>query len=579
MRRRSIGGKENISAGWAFLRAESCGLTLILLFAGILVFVHVHEIECTEAPPTEWTQTYGGGSEDYGYCVIQTSDGGYAIAGETNAFGSWDSYLVKTYPNGTMEWDQAYGRLDAWEGAHSIVQTNDGGYALAGYYQHQFIPPTLNNYDFYLVRTNSSGHEKWHRGYGSAWPEDEIAHCVIEISQGMMRYAMVGEDEYDIWFLRVEDLGGEPGPVKHYGGAGVDNAYSLIQIKDGYLIAGYTTSYGAGNQDFWLIRTDTTGEPLWNRTYGGADNEIAYSVVQANDGGFAMAGYTGPSGGPYDFLLVKTDYYGNPEWNQTFGGTGSETARSVVQTSDGGYALAGSTNFFGSWDFWLVKTDVNGNMQWNKTMGGEDQEVAYSMVHTDDGGYAVAGYIWSESAGTSDVMLIKVASDIPDVAITEVTPCKTVVGEGYPMNINITAENQGSITENFDIDVHAGGFFAGRITDIVLEGGDSITLTFTWDTTGWQKRRYKISASTAPIPGELDTEDNSYNDGVVTITIVGDINNDKAVTIIDLFTLSKACGSTPSSPKWNANADIDNDLSVDNQDLAILSSNYGETDP
>lgn len=560
------------------LRAKSCGLILVLLFAGISAFFYVHETECMEAPPTEWTQTYGGEGWDYGHCVIQTSDGGYAVAGVTDSFGRReDSYLVKTYPDGTLEWEEAYGILDAWEGADSVVQTSDGGYALAGYRRYYMTPPIWLHYDFHLVKADSMGNLEWTESHGGGWPSDEKAHCVIQISDGA--YMMVGEIDYDVWLLKVR--GGSPWVSERYGGAGGDNAYSLIQVKDGYLIAGYTTSYGAGNQDFWLIRTDSSGNPQWNRTYGGAGSETAYSVVATGDGGYAVAGLTGPSGGPYDFLLVKTDYLGNLEWNQTYGGTGSETARSVVQTNDGGYAIAGSTNIHGSWDFWLVKTDADGNMQWNKTIGEGDDEVAYSLVHTSDGGYALAGYTWSESAA-ADVMLTKVAPDIHDIAITDVTPCKTVVGEGYPMNINITAENQGTMTENFDIDVRArsksGEFFVGRIADVTLEGGDFATLTLTWDTIGRQKDGYRISASVTPVPSELDTEDNNYSNGIVTITIVGDIDNDKAVTILDLFTLSQACGSTPSSPSWNANADIDNDLTVDNQDLAILSSSYGETD-
>jgi hypothetical protein len=198
---------------------------------------------------------------------------------------------------------------------------------------------------------------------------------------------------------------------KTYGGTSQDWPWSLVQTWDGgYALAGSTRSFGAGSDDFWLVKTDANGNVQWNKTYGGTGWDYAYALVQMADGGYALAGGTYSSGAGYDdFWLVKTDANGNMQWNKTYGGTGWDCATALVQTGDGGYALTGSTTSFGSGsnDFWLVKTDASGNMLWNKTYGGTGDDVAWSLVQTWDGGYALAGITGSFGAGGQDFWLVK----------------------------------------------------------------------------------------------------------------------------------------------------------------------------
>jgi hypothetical protein len=147
----------------------------------------------------------------------------------------------------------------------------------------------------------------------------------------------------------------------------------------------------------------------WIQSYGDTGHERAYSVVETSDGGYALGGSTSSFGaGGSDFWLIRTDAFGNVEWNQTFGGPLYDRAFSMIATSEGGFALAGPTSSFGNGlrDFWLVKTDVMGNIEWNQTYGGADAEVAYSLVQTSDGGYAIAGYRSYTDAGT-DFWLVK----------------------------------------------------------------------------------------------------------------------------------------------------------------------------
>lgn len=199
-----------------------------------------------------------------------------------------------------------------------------------------------------------------------------------------------------------------------FGGEGIEHAESVIQTSDGgYAIIGFTTPYGAINQDLLLVKTDSIGNEEWSKVFGGEGNEHGSSVIQTSDGGYALAGSTSSHGAINgDFWLVKTDPSGNAEWNNTFGGRGNDHAYSIIQTSEGGYALAGFTGSHGAGnqDFWLVKTDSSGNEEWSKTFGGMGFEWAYSVVQTSDEGYTLAGYTTSYGSGKHDFWVVKTSS-------------------------------------------------------------------------------------------------------------------------------------------------------------------------
>jgi hypothetical protein len=181
-----------------------------------------------------------------------------------------------------------------------------------------------------------------------------------------MTVEITGKTTPDGGLQRVLGLTGQQVWNRTYGGTKDDEAYSLVQTGDGgYALAGQTNSSGAGGYDAWLVKTDANGNMLWNKTYGGTGWDGATSLVQTGDGGYALAGQTNSFGaGSNDFWLVKTDANGNMLWNKTYGGTGDDGAYSLVQTGDGGYALAGYTKSSGAggYDAWLVKTDASGNI-------------------------------------------------------------------------------------------------------------------------------------------------------------------------------------------------------------------------
>ncbi len=368
-----------------------------------------------------WSRTYGGTGEDAVHSLIRTSDGGYAIAGYTRSYGAGnrDFWLVKTDASGTLQWDRTYGGANE-DFAESVVQTSDGGYAIAGY-THSY---GAGGSDFWLVKTDSAGNMMWNQTYGGAY-NDYAVSVVQTVDRG---YAIVGytysygtgtPTYSNFWFIKTDSVGNMEWN-RIFGEMYYDFGSSVIQTSDGgYAMAGNLLSYSA---PFWLLKTDTWGIPQWNKTYG--TDAFAVSVIETGDGGYALAGYTSPYGvSGNDFYLVKTDSVGTLQWNKTYGRAGRDVACSVVQTSDGGYALAGYTNSSGAGghDFWLVRTDAFGVTQWSRTYGGTSDDYAYSLVQTSDGGYAIAGQTNSYGAGGGDFWLVKsdVESGLAQTGLTD----------------------------------------------------------------------------------------------------------------------------------------------------------------
>ena len=378
-------------------------LELVVIFCSSLFLL----IPLVFASSVMWSKNYGGPKGEYARSLIVTSDGGYAIAGWTDSYGAGeeDFWLVKTDANGNIQWNQTYGGTGRDE-AQSVIQTSDEGYALVGY---TFSFGT-GNYDFWLIKTDVNGTMQWNKTFGG--PATDIAYSLVETSDGDLVLAgqtiSIGAESSDFWIIKT-DMFGNLQWDKKFGGSSTEEAYSVIETIDGgFMIAGFTNSFGSGNYDYWLVKTDSNGQMQWNQTYGGPSWDEARSVIQLNDGGYAIAGMTASFGaGSNDFWLLKTDVDGNIEWNQTYGTESYEKAYSLVESSDGGFALAGYVSYsvFEN-DFLLVKTDELGNMQLNKTYGGEDWQIAYSLVQTSDGGYALAGETLP-SIGTVDFWLIK----------------------------------------------------------------------------------------------------------------------------------------------------------------------------
>ena len=387
---------------------------LILSFIAVFVLLSFGFVVVVDANPSVWSQTYGGTSYDQAESLVETSDGGYAIAGFTHCFGAGeaDFWLVKVDSEGNMEWNKTYGGPD-YEWARSLIETSDGGYALAGY-TRSF---GAGEYDFWLVKTDAYGNMEWNKTYGG--PEHELFTSLVVTSDG--GYALAGSTAaatpWASWLVKTDAYGNMEWN-KTYGGTELDSVYSLVEASDGgYALAGTKFYLDAGESatDLWLLKTDAFGNMEWNQTYevvpslvDRAFSKALGSLVATSDGGYAITGVSSVFGSE-DFWLVKTDAAGSMEWNQTYGGPDLDWPTSLITTSDGGYTLAGTTNSSGAGDrdFWLIKTDSSGNMEWKKTYGGTEDDMAYSLIATSNGGYVLAGFTRSFGAGEADFWLVK----------------------------------------------------------------------------------------------------------------------------------------------------------------------------
>jgi len=313
---------------------------------------------------TLWTRTYGGVNWEEGYSVEQTTDGGYIIAGYTNSpgAGSDDVYLVKADSSGDTVWTRTYGGTgndDGW----SVQQTSDGGYVIAGCTWSFGAGAS----DVYLIRTDAHGDTLWTTTFGGAW--DEGGYSLRQTADGgyiITGYAhSFGAGYWDVYLVRTDTNGGTLW-TRTYGGTDNDVGTSAQPTTDGgYIIAGHAQSFGAGYWDIYLIKTDASGDTLWTRTFGGASGDCANSVQQTADGGYIIAGHTQSFGaGNWDVWLIKTDAYGDTLWTRTLGDTSDDGGRSVRQTADGGYIATGWTGSFvaDDYDVYLIKLDSLGNV-------------------------------------------------------------------------------------------------------------------------------------------------------------------------------------------------------------------------
>ncbi len=380
----------------------------IILFSIAFIFNFCKkEEEVDDAPdiPVSWTKTFGGTGIDEGISIQQTTDGGYIITGKTYLNGNFDVYLIKTDEIGTEQWYKTFGGTESDLG-FSVQQTIDGGFIITGCVE------SFGNggYDVYLIKTDGSGVEQWNKTFGGS--NNDIGNSVQQTTGGGYiicgSSSSFGNGNYDAYLIKTDGSGVEQWN-KTFGGTGIDEGLSIQQTTDGgYIITGKT--YLNGNFDIYLIKTDEIGTEQWYKTFGGTGIDEGYSVQQTTDGGYIITGYTTSFGsGQEDVYLIKTDENGEEEWYNTFGGTEYDLGFSVQQTTDGGFIITGCVESFGNggYDVYLIKTDDSGVEQWNKTFGNISRDYGNSVKQTSDGGYIICGYTTSFGSGQEDVYLIK----------------------------------------------------------------------------------------------------------------------------------------------------------------------------
>ncbi|MEN8208291.1 MAG: FlgD immunoglobulin-like domain containing protein [Candidatus Fermentibacteria bacterium] len=307
------------------------------------------------AGDTLWGKVFGSIEIDYGNCVDQTSDGGFIVVGETKSFGSvdLDMYVIRTDSQGDSIWSNHYGG-DGYDKAHWVSETFDGNYIICGY---------GNSYgagmeDAYLMKLDSNGTMLWLKTFGG--PMSDVSWELQETADhGYIMAGSYSGSDSDLWLIKT-DIDGNIIWENTYGGTQNDWGRSLDQTADGgYIILGNGFSNSAGLTDFQIVRTDSLGQEIWSGTYGGPNFDTGLSIRETDDQGFILIGWTRSFGaGDQDIWLLRTDSAGDTLWTQTYGAASYESCRVIQITEDGGYVFVGHTASYGGAEmYWLFKTE------------------------------------------------------------------------------------------------------------------------------------------------------------------------------------------------------------------------------
>ena len=366
-----------------------------------------------------WAKTYGGSDNDGLRSMQQTVDGGYIVTGTTQSFGSGevDFWILKLDNIGNIEWEKTYGGSKT-DFSLAVVQTPDGGYALGGLTNSV----GSGNFDTYLLKLNNEGDVAWQKTYGGSGGEGaESIQITADGGYILASYTWsFGSGGKDLWILKL-DSGGNVIWQKTYGGSADETSPHIQQTADGgYIIGGTTRSFGTVNGDIWVLKLDSYGNIIWQKTYGGSADEGMDHIIQTADGGYIIASHTQSFGaGGYDAWVLRLDSYGNIIWQKVYGQGGTDWPMSIQPIAEGGYLLTVASSPPSSSAAGLVlKLDEDGTIIWQKSYGGSN-DYCSSIQQTPDGGYIASGDTYSFGAGSNDFWLLKLDNngEIPNCNI------------------------------------------------------------------------------------------------------------------------------------------------------------------
>lgn len=346
--------------------------------------------------------TIGGTNTETSSSMIKTAQGGFALAGYVRppSGGNEDFYVTNINADGTVAWTRSIGGAGN-DNAYSIIQTTDGGFAVAG----STTSFGSGDVDLYVIKLDAAGNVVWSRTIGGTGTD--FARAIVQNSDGSFTVAgttrVLNTNNYDVYVVNLL-ANGTTNWEKIIGGTSEDQAYALIKTSDGgYAVAGYTKSFGIfPYSHVYVVKLTATGDITWTRTLGTTGGHIAFSIVQTSDGGYAVAGQASVSGNN-DVYVAKLDPSGIVTWNKSIGGTGNEIAYALIQTTDGGYAVAGQTGSFGSGQAYLIKLDGSGAVSWTNAVGVGGASA--TAVHQTNLGFVISGT--SMGYGSTDMYLVQ----------------------------------------------------------------------------------------------------------------------------------------------------------------------------
>jgi len=400
------------------------GITLLFIVSVIspLVFGNNNELKqlkqvsnLDDPPGIEWFQSYGGSESDFAWSVKQTNDGGYIFTGDTQSYGEYgttDAWLCKTDAYGNVLWNYAFGEpgFENMDVSWDVVLVSDGGYAFSGKTASYNVE---GDFEIWLVKTDENGIEEWNKTYGRG-----SGYSLHQTQDG--GYIIGGDRGYGRGsLLRTDSNGNEIWRNTFWGSPGNSAlGLSVDATSDGGFVLTGRLYYADDDieSDIFLIKTDADGVEVVNTTFGGPLNQArGESIQQTSDGGFALSGFIKDEDeNLINAWLIKTDAFGNEEWNQTFNepiNYRDYLANDCKQTQDGGYVLVGTKEpHSGLMDSFIIKTDSNGEKEWELTLEGPEtsDEHIQSVDLTQDGGFIAVGL----EGWYADAFLIKIGHKV-----------------------------------------------------------------------------------------------------------------------------------------------------------------------
>ena len=429
-----------------------------LLALLVTTFITTIQVMAQPLPPqVRWQAGFGGDSADVLYSAIPTADGGFLLGGEslsgTNgnktapARGGRDVWVIRLDSSGAKLWERSFGgALD--DGLFSMLQTTNGDFVLGGYSESgntgNKTSPNRGGRDFWVIRLDANGNAIWDQTYGGS--DDDNLQDIVETGDGGFicggySYSGISGNktssnfgDSDFWIVRLDSSGNRIWD-RSYGGTGPDTCYKLTRAGSGFVAAGSSGSDTNGNKvsshfgglDLWVVRLDVIGNVLWQQTYGGSDDEgsddSGVRFAAAHDGGFIIGAnsFSGISGnktksgfGFDDFWVVRLDDNGVPLWQAVAGGSGNDYLTGLLETSDGSFLLAGGSNSEtnstktsprqGSFDFWIVALNSAGSNVWDRCYGGTNSDGFQNVsIAPASGGFILAGDSSSGMTGNKTV--------------------------------------------------------------------------------------------------------------------------------------------------------------------------------
>ena len=360
-------------------------------------------------PDILWSRLYGGDSPDAFYHMQETSDSGFIMTGPTESFGaeSSDYWVVKTNSLGDTLWTYQF-RGSSIDVAYGIRELSDSGFALLG------TSRSFGGFDadVYLIKLDRNGAPLWSRVYGGDF--SDYGYSLIELEDKSL--IITGKtisfsNEWLLYLIRI-DSSGDTLWTKTYGGdISEEGGVKIKQTSDdNFIIIGFAESFGAGLEDYWLVKINQDGDTLWTRTYGGTKSDVGLDLVQTPDSGFILVGYTESYGnGKDDVWIIRTDSIGDTLWTKTYGGTLRDGAQSITVAQNGGYLITGyhGLSDAGTLQKWLIRINEDGDSLWTKVLRSYGGALR-AAEQTPDGSYAVAGWIKFESSGDIHGYLAKI---------------------------------------------------------------------------------------------------------------------------------------------------------------------------